>query len=154
MSCAVATDAVFACERIRDLWTELVPLMAEHHGERGDLAPLDIDFRRYEVLDAQGCLRCYTARVDGELIGYASFVVGTDTHHRSLLRAFHDALFVRPEHRPGGVALRLIRFTEDALAHDGVAEIAQKARGPVGALLERLGYAAQETTYLKTLEPC
>jgi hypothetical protein len=152
----VATEISFARERVRDLWDELVPLMAAHLAERedaGELPPLDIDRVQYEVLDALGKHRAFTARADGELVGYASFVVTTSLHHRTDLRAMHDALYLLPGHRSGLAGIQLIAFADRELRAEQVSTIhhVAPAGSPLGRALERMGNRPHEMIYVKRL---
>jgi len=147
---AADVDIAFGCKRVRDLWDELLPLMARHHAERGDLPPLDVDTVQYEVLDALQRIRVFTARAGGVLVGYASFVLAAHLHHRTQRRAVHDVVYVVPEHR-SMTSLQLLLYADRALRAEGVEEIVQVAPtdGAFGMVLERLGYRAAEITYLK-----
>lgn len=152
----VATDIAFARERVRDLWDELLPLMAAHLAERdtaGDLPPLDVDQVQYEVLDALGKHRAFTARADGELVGYASFVVSSHLHHRTDVRAVHDALYVKPDYRGGMGGAALIAYADRMLRAEGIGTVHQVAAAgsPLGRALECLGHRPYETTYVKRL---
>ena len=157
MVTSAGVDIAFACERIRDLWDEVLPLMVAHHRERAettpDLPPLEIDQVQYEVLDAMGRLRVYTARADGALAGYASFVLAQPLHHKGTATAVHDALFLLPAHRLGLTGLQLVSHADRELAAEGIARVLQVA--PVGSglgpALSRLGYHPLEITYTKRL---
>lgn len=152
----VAADITFARERVRDLWDEVLPLMAAHLAERdaaGDLPPLDVDQVQYEVLDALGKHRVYTAREDGLLVGYASFVVHTHLHHRTDVRAVHDGLYVLPSHRGGMGGAALIAYADRMLRAEGIGTVHQVAAvgSALGRALECLGHLPYETTYIKRL---
>lgn len=153
-----ATAAItFACERVRDLWDELLPLMVAHHEERREatpsLPPLEVDLVQYEVLDATTNLRVYTARADGELVGYACYVLANHLHSRSERVAHHDGVFLAREHRAALAGVELVLHAERALRAEGVAIVYQAAAAgsPTGRMFERLGYVATETTYAKRL---
>jgi len=154
---STGVEIAFGCERVRDLWDEILPLMVAHHSEVAErepnLPPLNIDRIQYEVLDALGSLRVYTVRVDNELVGYASMIITKPLKACGTLTAVHDALYLKPEHRLGLTGLKLIAFADAELAAEGVVRVLQIA--PVGTglgkALERLGYAPLEITYTKRL---
>lgn len=111
-----------ARERAQDLWGEILPLLQEHFLEISaypDIA-LDPDIDAYNEVEDKGCLRCYTARLNGELIGYAVFFVRHNLHYRQSLQAVQDVLFVSKPHRSGRVGYKLIRYSEDQLRAEAV----------------------------------
>jgi hypothetical protein len=61
--------------------------------------PLDPDIDTYNTMEVIGALRCFTAREQGRLVGYAVFFIRHNLHYRSSLQAMQDVLFVLPEHR-------------------------------------------------------
>lgn len=148
----MSADVMFAAERVRDLWGDLPRLAQAHHEERGVPEPLDLDFMQYEVLDALQRIRCYTARIGGALVGYASYIVGGTMHHRTLKRATHEALYVMPEYRAGGTGARLLAYAERMLASEGIASVTAQGNSETHArLYARLGYRADDTIYVKDL---
>jgi hypothetical protein len=57
----------FQRERSVDLWPEITPLLEQHWQEIAHYKdiPLDPDVERYNAMDEQGLLRCFTARDAG-----------------------------------------------------------------------------------------
>ena len=144
-------------ERARDLWADINPLLQVHWREIATYEdiPLDPDVDRYNAMDDAGAMRCYTARAEGALIGYAVFSLATNMHYRSSAIAVQDVLFVLPEHRKTRAGLGLIRYTERELKKEGVILILQHekiANPELGVILERLGYEALETIRGKRLD--
>lgn len=132
-------------ERACDLWGEILPLLQEHFAEISHYPdiPLDPEIDAYNEIEEKGALRCYTARLDGALIGYAVFFLRNNLHYRSSYQAVQDVLFVRKEHRQGRVGLGLIRHTERELKSEGVQVCYQhiKVHTPhTIELFKKLGY--------------
>lgn len=131
-------------------------MIAAHHAEVGvhkEDMPLACDWEKYEALEYQGILRLLGARFDGQLVGYASFLVMPHLHYRTTVHAMNDAIFVRPEHRRTGLALELVRKPE----RDFVKEF-KKVRfwyhdkaglRLLAPVLERCGYSQVETGWDK-----
>lgn len=146
----------FNRERVADAIGEVDALMRAHWDEVGfyrDL-PIDPDFAKYALLERQGTLRLYTARMGIVLVGYATYLIGTALHYRNVITAQQATLFLHPSYRRGSTGLKFIAYTERMLAAEGVQVIAQhvKLARDFGALLERRGYALQDLIYTKRLD--
>ena len=97
-------------------------LLPEHYRElalyQADIA-LDPDFDKYRALGDAGAIAFYTARLNGELIGYAIYaVIERQLHYRHRF-AVNDICWNAPEHRNFGVGSGLFDFVEADLAKDG-----------------------------------
>lgn len=117
--------------------------------------PLAIDEATYRAVEMQGALRIYTARLDGELVGYAAFFLQWHAHYAESKQAMQDVLYVAPEHRGRLIGLRLIRHSERALRAEGVQVVrhhVKVAHAQLGDILEALGYSAEEITFSKRLD--
>lgn len=148
----------FAHERLTpSLRGEIEPLLMEHWKERAeyDDIPLDPDWDAYERMQSVGVLRIFTARdVDQQLIGYCVTMVLPHLHHRTVLMAMQDLIFIVPEQRRGGLGMALIEYVESALAAEGVKVTTQhmKAKHSFGKMLERVGYELMDLIYTKRLD--
>ena len=95
-----------------------------------------------------------TARGDGGvLIGYLMFVVDKQRHY-SVLQAMQDVVYLKPEHRGGGVGGRMLVFAEHQLRKRGVHNVVQHAKikhPTLGLVLERMGYEPLDVVYVKKL---
>ncbi len=132
-------------ERAQDVLPEMLPLLHEHKEEIAHYAdiPLDVDEQRYINTDLMGLLRCYTARMGGDLIGYAVFFVQPNAHYKSSLQAVQDVLFVTKPHRHSRAGYALIRHSEEALRAEGVAVCYHHIKVSTPQTIElfkRLGY--------------
>jgi len=134
---------------------ELLPLAQEHNQEIGGVVS-DVSVRipreMYEQLDANGFLRIYTIRENGELKGYNSFAVMLHPEYAHLT-AQHDAMFVHPSARNGFNSMRFLRWCDEQLKQDGILFVTQNVtvEKDYSAILKRLGYKPSETIYIKRL---
>jgi GNAT superfamily N-acetyltransferase len=147
----------FQRERAHDLWAEIEPLLEAHYREIATFQdiPLAPDKGRYNGAEDAGTLRCFTARLDGKLIGYAVFFVSWHAHYATSKQALQDVVFVSAEHRRGRLGLELLRYAENALADEcvDVAHHHVKVKHPaLGRLLEHMGYEVTEHVYTKRLK--
>ena len=132
-------------EVAQGLWPEIMPLLIEHKEEISAYAdvPLDPDMEAYNEIEHKGCLRCYTARLNGVLVGYAVFFLRHNLHYQSSYQAVQDVLFVRKEHRHGRVGFGLIRFSERELHAESVQVVYQHVKTKTPQTIElfaKLGY--------------
>jgi GNAT superfamily N-acetyltransferase len=112
----------FQVEAYADVVEEAKPLLVRHNAEiapHPDL-PFSPRWGDYETLAAHGLLRIYTARIDGELVGYSVFAIAPALHCGAAIEATEHTLFVAPEHRKGRVGIGLIKFGDEQLGSLGV----------------------------------
>ncbi len=148
--CATGTEpkqgqCICQRERAHDLWVEIVPLLVQHKDEISAYPeiPLNPDVDAYNHVEEMGGLRCYTARLNNHLIGYAIFFIRYNMHYSTSLQAVQDVLFVTKPHRHGRVGYRLIRHSEEALRAEGVAVCYHHIKVSTPQTIElfkRLGY--------------
>lgn len=112
---------------------------------------LDPDFEAYYALEEANSLKSYILRDQGEIAGYCLVLVYDHLHHRGMKCAQLDMIYVKPSHRLSGI--KLLRYTEKALAKEGVEMFLQGAPGisRLGGILEKMKYDKLETTYIKDL---
>ena len=151
-----AAISAFQREAVNGLWQEVVPLLESHWREIAHYPDIKLnpDIEAYNTLESKGLLRCYTARVNGVLVGYAVYVVRGNPHYLDSLQAVQDVLFVLPEYRQSRIGIRLIKFSDEQLAGEGVQVVMQhvKVAHDFGPLLERLGYEKVEYIFSKRLD--
>ena len=144
-------------EQVEMVETDIIPLMHAHNDElQEDISkeyPLDVSMDTYRRLDKAGSLRIFTARDDGVLAGYATFFVIASHHRRTMVVAHEDALYMKPEYRRGRVAMRLMKFAEDALRATCKLVIyhCPTAKPHFGILLTKLGYEPYATYHVRRL---
>lgn len=157
MNAAVETSLKsFQRESARALWPEIMPLLQTHWREIAHYQdiPLDPDVDQYNAADDAGMLRCFTARVDGVLVGYAIYFVRSNMHYRSSKQAVQDVLFLLPEYRKSRIGIELIKHCDEQLRGEGVQAVYQhvKQSHNFGPLLERLGYELVDLIYARRLD--
>jgi len=144
-------------ERAHDLWPEILPLLHEHKEEISaypDIA-LNPNIERYNEVEELGKLRCYTARLNGALVGYAIFFVDFNLHYSDSLQANQDVLFVMKSHRHSRIGLGLIRYSEAQLQAEGVQVVYQHLktnRPETIALFHKLDYTDIDLIVAKRLD--
>ena len=144
----------FNIERFGSIIDEVMPLLEMHHKELWwdkDQA-LDIDLETYYHSCENNRYPIFTARDNGKLIGYSTYFVQFHVHHKSVLTAIHDVLFVLPEYR-GKVGKELLQYSENELKNLGVNMIMQAVTPMIdfSPLLKRMGYKELETLYVKRI---
>jgi GNAT superfamily N-acetyltransferase len=145
---------LFQRERAHALWAEITPLLEKHWQEIAHFkdVPLEPDVERYNAMEDAGLLRCYTARVDGVLVGYAVFFAGSlNMHYKSCTVANNDVVFLHPDYRRGRLGLQLVDFCESRLREEvQVVYWHVKAAHPaLGKILARRGYKMVDEIYAK-----
>lgn len=147
----------FQRERSADLWAEIMPLLIEHKAEIAHYADIELDPDQlaYNACEMMGMLRCYTARLNGELIGYACFFVKHNMHYQQSLQAVQDVLFVTKPHRHGRVGYKLIKYSEEQLQFEGVQVVYQHLkwnRPETIGFFHKLGYEDVDLIVAKRLD--
>jgi len=146
--------AEYQRESVVTLWDEVLPLLHTHWDEIAHFKdiPLDPDIEGYNHLEELGMLRCYTARIDGVLVGYAAFIVRHHPHYMGTLQAQEDVIFLMQEHRKGRVGLGLVMYCDNQLFGEGVQIVGHHAKADHPALstiLKRSGYELVDLIWLK-----
>jgi GNAT superfamily N-acetyltransferase len=135
---------------------ELKSILPEHYEElcvTKDF-PLMPDYEAYGRLVVAGMLKCITCRMDGELIGYAIFIVQPHLHYKSCKTAFEDIYFLKKEYRKGRIGVELFKHAEKILKQDGVKRLIvhTKIHMDKSRLFEYLGYKMTDKLFTKILE--
>lgn len=151
---------IFQVERFSDVIEEAQPLLQRHWVEIADYKdciPLSPNYARYALLEGAGRLLVFTARRDGALVGYASFIIDTGLHYSTVRFAESDILWVAPEERRVGAAVAkgIIGLFEKTLGDIGVSviRISSKVSHPaLSRLLKSRGYVLTEMLSAKLLQ--
>lgn len=135
---------------------EMQALVDQHFKEcdaRSQLFALDLDWELYEAMTSNGSCVLVSAREDGSLVGYASFVVTLHPHIKTCTHAMLDGLFVLPEKRSNGLAKNLILESERILQTNGVdyVMLAFTDENIGDSFCYKLGYKKTEVFYSKSL---
>jgi GNAT superfamily N-acetyltransferase len=141
-------------EFYKQVRAELPDLISLHYEEialNKDAIKLNPDWDAYAEGEAQGAIKCFTARDGGKLVGYFVVCLHRSLHYKDHLYATNDIIFLHPDHRKGFAGPRLIKFAEQCLKDDGVSLlfINSKTHKPFDALLRRMGYSHIENVFSK-----
>lgn len=144
----------FQIEKVRDVRKEVQPLLEMHWEQialNKDKIKLNPDWEQAEKLCDEGRLKIFTARKDGNLVGYFAVIVGTSLHYKDHKFANCDVIYVHPEHRTGMTGYKLIKVAEDYLKKSGVSliNINTKVHTPFDKLMVKMGYNLIERLYSK-----
>lgn len=144
---------IYAQETMAQAQAEMEPLFAQHWEEiawRKDKIALAPNYAAYAELERKSVLKIYTARKEGELIGYACWFVSPLLHYSTTLCATNDIVYVNPRYR-GGTGMRLVRFSEAELKKLGVQVLGLHIKDCLnwGPLAERIGYERTEANWHK-----
>lgn len=146
----------FRTETLSQAKADGEPLLRRHWAEIAHYQDIPYAPRwdAYENLERLGMLRIYTARLDGQLVGYCVFVVMHNIHYGSSLEASEDVLFLVPEQRNGRIGIRLIKFADELLRSEGVQLVKRhvKFAHDHGPILERMGYEPIDQIYGRRLD--
>lgn len=104
----------------------------------------------YRTLEANGALITFGAFEGEELVGYSVAILGPHLHY-GFTYAHHDMLYLDPAYRKGGLGLQLIQATEAEAKARGArcATWHAKPGSALQKILDRLGYASEETVHIK-----
>ena len=143
-------------ESIASCKGEIEYLLYEHWEEialNKEVIKLNPDWDAYYELEDTGSLKIFTARSDGNLIGYFVVVCRNHLHHIDHIFAFNDLIYLRKGHRKGFTGAKLMKFAEKCLKEDGISVmiVSTKRHKPFDPLLEWLGYEHTENIYSKLL---
>lgn len=131
---------------------EALPLFEKHNKEI-DLfgRELELDIDRYIQLNELGYYKFFTAREDGELIGYQAFFIATHAHHKTSVQATQDVLYYKEEKR--GKGLPFMAYCELELKKQGIefVLIGVPASNNWSPILKRKGFKELETIYVKEI---
>ena len=133
---------------------DIRPLLERHYKDiavNQDKIKLNPDWEAYHSLEQDGMLKIFTAREQGELVGYFVVIVHRNLHYKDHLFASNDVIFLHPDHRKGRTGIKLIQFSEKCLREDGVSVLAinTKVHKPFDKLMQFLGFSLVERIYSK-----
>ena len=146
----------FAHENLANVKQDILPLLDEHWREialNQDVIKLNPHWEAYAALDAAGRLRVYTARENGELLGYFVLIVAPSLHYKDHIFANNDIIFLRADVREGFTGIKLIKYAVECLEREGVRQINinTKVHQPFDKILERQGFENIERVYSKCM---
>ncbi len=141
-------------EGVMKMASDIAPLITLHHKEvESQKIPLVPDYNTYMELEQQGLFHGFTARRDGRLVGYATFITIRDLHHRNTKIAMSDMIYVLPSERGAWLGSKILMFAERVLKDSGVNVmiVNTKIEHDFKSILTRIGYEPTEVQYSKHL---
>jgi len=141
-------------ELFGEMVEEMKPHLDQHYAETEtyqDKVPLNPDYDAYQIMEDLGVLNVFTARDDGELIGYGITFMNMSPHSKEHLFATNDIIYVQKEYRHTEVAPELISGIENIMQQNDVSILTfhMKAHKPFESLLDSLGFDNIESVYSK-----
>ena len=134
---------------------EVTPLLEEHRDELClyDDFVLNPNWDAYSKLEEMGMFVIYTARCEGELVGYAAYAIHQNMHYSDKKHAVQDVLYIKPGRRGAMMGMKLLKFADDELIELGVNLVSHhsKVRNDIGPLLMKIGYHLAEYIYERRL---
>lgn len=157
MTTDTALDVVISEESFDTSWPDAAALIAKHWHEIATYEdiPLDVDSDTYRKAEAAGRLCILTVRSQGQLVGYAVFILTQHLHYRGSMCANQDVFYLDPSFRGRWIGVQLIKACDRLLKSKGVQVVTQhvKMTHPIlGRLLAREGYEPIEQIYSKRLD--
>jgi GNAT superfamily N-acetyltransferase len=146
----------FALECLANVKEDIKPLLEEHWEmvalNQGEIK-LNPDWEEYAALDAAGILKIFTARSDGDLVGYFVLTVSRSIHYKDHIFAICDVVFVKPEFRTGSTGFKLISYAENWCKKAGVSllNVNTKVHVPFDPLMISMDFNYIERIYSKYL---
>lgn len=147
-------NVIFARENFKDLYPEMLPLAEAQWREiawNQDKIPLLVDEERYEFLQDEGVLLCFSVRHKGKLIGYALFIMNNHLHYKSTCFAVNDIVFLDKAYRGNQIGIDLLEFCESELKALGAKVITLHIKHMLdwSPMAKSLGFESVESTLLK-----
>jgi len=103
---------------VKEVWQELEVLAAEEQVEVQEIRPFRPDWKSMITLNESGIFRVLVARVNGEMIGYFSWLLDFDLESRGTLIANQSTWYVKPRHAV--VAVRMLDMALEEIRKAGV----------------------------------
>ncbi|WP_247728663.1 GNAT family N-acetyltransferase [Halovivax limisalsi] len=140
-------------DRLVECWLSLAAEQRDHGSH------LDVESNRSTIRDviaAHQVADCLlVARLDDEIVGFASFAVESGTFELSVTRGTLSNLWVEPAHRDRGIGTTLLSAVESELADRGV-EICQidvmASNDSARRFYRRAGYDPHRLTVTRRLD--
>jgi len=137
----------------KELMEEIIPFALDQADDTDISLDVHIGWSRYMKAQELEILQLYTARLNGELIGYASFMVQPHMHYMDTSVGACDILYVTRQARNLGCGTEIIKFVEDDMKamKVGFVTISVKENLDFSPLLLENKYDLHERVYIKIL---
>ena len=143
-------------ESLEQVKEDILPLLKDHWEEvavNKELIKMNPCWDTYKKLQDEGMLGIFTAREEGNLIGYFVVIASKNPHYKDHVFGVNDVIYLKPEYRGTYVGSDLITFAEKYMTRFGasVFTINTKTHIPFDSVLKRLGFEHIENVYSKML---
>ncbi len=152
---------VFGMEKVRNMAPEVLKLWESHWQETEVLyldSPLIPDIDMLIQYEKSNSFVVFTVRVQDttEMVGELMYFLGPNSHIKGTVIANEDAFYLRPDHRSGRIAIKLLKYAEEMLSVMGVNYVGMSDKSPAGGknlgpLMRRCGYKQVAIHYAKQL---
>ena len=145
---------IIAHECLANVKQDIQPLLEKHWLEtepNQETILLNPDWEQYALLDSAGILHIFTARDNGDLVGYLVMMLSKSIHHKDHLFAATDVVYVKPDYRKTHTGADLIKFAESHCKENGVSlmTLNMKVEFPFDRLMTTMGFNLLERVYHK-----
>lgn len=127
----------------------------DHWIDAGNFQDYDVnpDWDTYDKLEDLGNLITFVARKNGEMVGYAVFLLSPYLHCKEMMFAENDLLFVKREYRKTGIAKQLLLKAIAHFKYEGVHSISFHilANNPAHGLAQALKFDMISFQYVRRL---
>jgi GNAT superfamily N-acetyltransferase len=143
-------------ENLSQVKEDILPLLDDHWEEvavNKDTIEMNPCWDTYASMEEAGKLGIFTARLDGNLIGYFVIIASESPHYKGHIFGVNDVIYLKPEYRGTHLGSKLITFVEKAIEDVGVSVLVinTKTHVPFDKTLNRLGFTHIENVYSKKL---
>lgn len=163
VSAPAAPDLTYEWALLAATLREFAPLLHEMLQEVGHNhahSPIDPEYQQYLGLELGGVLRFLAVRDRGVLIGFLLCTIGPHMDFISTRWASILKLYLKPSHRHGARAMKMLRMAHALMREEGVKIVTGASREGyttprgrrVASLWEFAGYSPLETVFVKVLE--
>lgn len=117
-----------------------------------EMGEVRADFAAYRAMEGTGLLHAIGAFED-DLVGLITVIVYRLPHYGGRCVCSTESFFVDPEHRNGGVGLKLLRAAEDLARSLGASAlmVSAPAGGRLAKVLPRTGYRDASHVFVRAL---
>lgn len=145
-----------AIETVEQVKSDILPLLKEHWEEaeaNKELIKMNPCWDTYLKLQDEGMLGIFTARKDGDLVGYFVVIANKNPHCKDHIFGVNDVIYLKPEYRGTYLGSDMIMYAEKYMAKYGasVFVINTKTHIPFDSVLKRLGFTHIENVYSKAI---
>lgn len=116
------------------------------------MPPPAVNSESYKLMERTGALHTFTARVDGELIGYITILL-TILPHYSVKIGISESWFVTKSQRKTGAGMKLLKAAEEFAEAGGAPGVlvSVPVSGALPEIMPSAGYAPVNMIFFKRL---